>query len=88
MAKRTKREEIPIFMPYTCPGCEKRGSVGFTLNSLPFDFTCSACGMPSHLRKEDERTVTLTFDTDTFAAKEGAPPPSPSAAGDGGGDRG
>jgi hypothetical protein len=64
MAKRTKREDMPIFMPYTCPGCEKRGSVGFTLNSLPFHFTCSACGMPSHLEKRDERTITLTFDTD------------------------
>jgi hypothetical protein len=60
--RREKRDSTPIFMPYTCPGCDKRGSVGFTLGSLPFDFTCSACGTPSHVRREDELTVTLTFD--------------------------
>jgi hypothetical protein len=78
MARRMKREDAPIFMPYTCPGCEKRGSVGFTLGSLPFDFTCSSCGMPSHVRREDEQTVTLTFDTDTFVA----PPPAAAAGSD------
>jgi transcription elongation factor Elf1 len=70
--RREKRDSTPIFMPYTCPGCDKRGSVGFTLGSLPFDFTCSACGTPSHVRRQDELTVTLTFDY----------PPDPVSQGD------
>jgi transcription elongation factor Elf1 len=63
---RTKREHAPIFAPYTCPGCDKRGSVGFTLESLPYDFTCSACGMPTHLYRKDG-TVILTFDHPDWA---------------------
>lgn len=60
---RTKIEDRAIFFPYTCPGCNKNGSVGFTLGSLPYDFNCSACGTPTHVRREDDLTVTLTFDT-------------------------
>lgn len=61
MAKRKRDDRIPPYMFYTCPGCDKRGSVMFMLESLPYDFTCTACGMPSHLRREGD-SIILTFD--------------------------
>ena len=57
---RGKKDRLPPYMFYTCPGCDKKGSVMFMLESLPYDFTCE-CGMGAHLRYEDN-TVYLTFD--------------------------
>jgi hypothetical protein len=60
MAKR-KGDRLPPYMFYTCPGCDKKGSVMFMLESLPYDWNCSSCGMPSHLRRGGD-TIMLTFD--------------------------
>ena len=61
MAKRKQDNRLPPYMFYTCPGCNQQGAVMFILDSLPYDFACTGCGMPSHLRREGD-TITLTFD--------------------------
>jgi len=60
-AKRKQNNRMPPYFFFTCPGCDKKGSVMFTLDSLPYDWNCSSCGMPAHLRRKDG-IVTLTFD--------------------------
>jgi hypothetical protein len=71
MARTRTSERLPPYIFYVCPGCEKRGSVMFLLESLPYDFACSSCGMPSHLYRKDD-TIILTFDHPDWAALAGS----------------
>lgn len=57
---RKKRDRVPPYFFYTCPGCEKQGPVMFLPESLPMDWTCS-CGMGAHLVQGSE-SIVLTFD--------------------------
>jgi transcription initiation factor IIE alpha subunit len=66
MARTKTSERLPPYIFYTCPGCDKRGSVMFMLESLPYDFTCSECGMPTHLYRKDDLII-LTFDHPDWA---------------------
>jgi hypothetical protein len=61
MATRRRGDRLPPYMFYTCPGCNKQGAAMFTLDSLPLDWDCSSCGMPSHLWRDGERVI-LSFD--------------------------
>jgi hypothetical protein len=67
MARTRTSERLPPYIFYVCPGCEKRGSVMFLPESLPLDWNCSSCGMPSHLYRKDGEII-LTFDHPDWAA--------------------